>query len=47
MRYKNGKYHGIVAVHILLNAITERSLILARNANPLTGLPGMNQYSEK
>ena len=37
---KNGKYHGIVAVHILLNAITERSLILARNANPLTGLPG-------
>ncbi|MBU4490951.1 MAG: EAL and GGDEF domain-containing protein [Euryarchaeota archaeon] len=37
---KSGKYHGIVAVHILLNAITERSLILARNANPLTGLPG-------
>ncbi|MBI1811658.1 MAG: GGDEF domain-containing protein, partial [Nitrospirae bacterium] len=37
---KNGKYHGMVAVHILLNAITERSLILARNANPLSGLPG-------
>lgn len=37
---KNGKYYGIVAVHILLDAITERSLILARNANPLTGLPG-------
>lgn len=37
---KNGKYYGIVPVHILLDAITERSLILARNANPLTGLPG-------
>ncbi|BCB95306.1 hypothetical protein JZK55_02280 [Dissulfurispira thermophila] len=37
---KNGKYYGIVPVHMLLDAITERSLILARNANPLTGLPG-------
>lgn len=37
---KNGKYYGIVAVHILLDAITERSLILAKNANPLSGLPG-------
>ncbi|MDI6727572.1 MAG: bifunctional diguanylate cyclase/phosphodiesterase [Thermodesulfovibrionales bacterium] len=37
---KTGKYFGTVAVHILLDAITERSLILARNANPLTGLPG-------
>jgi diguanylate cyclase (GGDEF)-like protein len=37
---KNGKYFGTVAVHILLDAITERSLILAKNSNPLTGLPG-------
>ncbi len=37
---QNGKYYGIVAVNILLEAITERNLILARNANPLTGLPG-------
>jgi diguanylate cyclase (GGDEF)-like protein len=37
---KNGKYYGTVAVYILLDAMTERSLILARNANPLTGLPG-------
>lgn len=37
---KTGKYYGIVAVHILLDAITERSLILAKNSNPLTGLPG-------
>ena len=37
---KTGKYYGTVAVHILLDAITERSLILAKNSNPLTGLPG-------
>ncbi|WP_333654859.1 GGDEF domain-containing protein [Dissulfurispira sp.] len=37
---KNGKYYGIVAVHILLDAITEKSLMLAKNSNPLTGLPG-------
>lgn len=37
---KNGKYYGVVAVYILLDAITEKSLILAKNSNPLTGLPG-------
>lgn len=37
---KNGKYYGTVAVNILLDAITEKSLILAKNSNPLTGLPG-------
>jgi diguanylate cyclase (GGDEF)-like protein len=37
---KNGKYYGMVAVHTLLDAITERSLMLARSANPLSGLPG-------
>jgi diguanylate cyclase (GGDEF)-like protein len=37
---KNGKYFGTVAVHTLLDAITEKSLILAKNSNPLTGLPG-------
>ncbi len=37
---KNGKYYGIVSVSTLLNAVTERSLALARNANPLTGLAG-------
>ncbi len=37
---KTGKYYGVVAVHILLDAITERTIALARNANPLTGLPG-------
>ncbi|RJQ41507.1 MAG: GGDEF domain-containing protein [Nitrospiraceae bacterium] len=37
---KNGKYYGTVAVNVLLDAITERNLTLARGANPLTGLPG-------
>lgn len=37
---KSGKYFGVVSVHSLLDAITERNLVLAKNANPLTGLPG-------
>lgn len=36
----NGKYQGTVAVSALLEAMTERSLHLARGANPLSGLPG-------
>lgn len=36
----NGKYCGTVAVSALLEAITERSLTLARGSNPLSGLPG-------
>lgn len=37
---KNGKYLGTVPINVLLKAITERNLFLARGANPLTGLPG-------
>ncbi len=37
---KNGKYHGIVPINILLDAITQKSLALAKGSNPLTGLPG-------
>lgn len=37
---KNGKYHGIVPINVLLDAITQKSLLLAKGANPLTGLPG-------
>lgn len=37
---KNGKYYGIVPINILLDAITAKSLALAKSANPLTGLPG-------
>lgn len=36
----NGKYIGLVPVYVLLDAITERSIMFARSANPLTGLPG-------
>ncbi len=37
---KSGKYFGTVAISSLLDAMTERSLVLAKGANPLTGLPG-------
>ena len=37
---KNGRYLGIVAVSDLLEAMTRRSIMLAKGANPLTGLPG-------
>lgn len=36
----NGKYVGTVAISALLEAMTQRSLLLARGANPLSGLPG-------
>ncbi|MCX8069671.1 MAG: EAL and GGDEF domain-containing protein [Thermodesulfovibrionales bacterium] len=37
---KNGKYYGIVPINVLLDALTHKSLSLAKGANPLTGLPG-------
>jgi diguanylate cyclase (GGDEF)-like protein len=37
---RHGKYLGIVAVSDLLDALTERSIIVAKSSNPLTGLPG-------
>ncbi|HTP66215.1 MAG TPA: bifunctional diguanylate cyclase/phosphodiesterase [Geobacteraceae bacterium] len=37
---RTGKYYGTVAISLLLNAITERNIILAKGCNPLTGLPG-------
>ncbi|MFQ3574393.1 MAG: GGDEF domain-containing protein, partial [Thermodesulfovibrionales bacterium] len=37
---KNGKYFGIVPISTLLDAITQKSLVLAKSSNPLTGLPG-------
>jgi GGDEF domain-containing protein len=37
---KSGKYFGTVAISELLDAITEKSIALARGANPLSGLPG-------
>jgi diguanylate cyclase (GGDEF)-like protein len=36
----HGKYRGTVAVSDRLEAMTERSISTAKNANPLSGLPG-------
>jgi EAL domain-containing protein (putative c-di-GMP-specific phosphodiesterase class I)/GGDEF domain-containing protein len=43
---KNGKYLGTVAINDLLAAITQKSLQLAKGANPLSGLPG-NAFIER
>lgn len=43
---KNGKYYGILSINILLDALTERSLLLAKGSNPLTGLPG-NEFIQR
>lgn len=37
---KNEKYYGTVPVNILLDALTQKALLLAKESNPLTGLPG-------
>lgn len=37
---RTGKYFGTVAISLLLNAITERNIVLAKGCNPLSGLPG-------
>lgn len=43
---RNGEYWGMVAVSMLLEAISERNIILARGSNPLSGLPG-NDYIQR
>ncbi|KAF0188817.1 MAG: diguanylate [Desulfobulbaceae bacterium] len=43
---RNGKYQGSVAIHDLLDAITQKSIQLARGASPLTGLPG-NEFIQR
>jgi diguanylate cyclase (GGDEF)-like protein len=37
---EQGRFLGIVAVSDLLDAMTRRSIMLAKGSNPLTGLPG-------
>lgn len=37
---QNGFYYGVVPVQKLLQAITEKSITMAKGSNPLTGLPG-------
>lgn len=43
---RSGKYIGMVSVRDILNAVTENSMMLARGANPLTGLPG-NEFIQR
>ena len=43
---RSGKYMGVVAVSDILNAVTQNSMMLARGANPLTGLPG-NEFIQR
>lgn len=37
---ENNKYYGVVPIHVLLEVVAKRSIILAKESNPLTGLPG-------
>ena len=43
---RSGKYIGMVSVSAILNAVTDNSMILAKSANPLTGLPG-NEFIQR
>ncbi|MFH1020827.1 MAG: bifunctional diguanylate cyclase/phosphodiesterase [Pseudomonadota bacterium] len=43
---RNGKYLGTVAINALLEAITRKSIQLAKGANPLSGLPG-NEFIQR
>lgn len=43
---RSGRYLGTVSVRAILNAVTENSMMMARGANPLTGLPG-NEHIQR
>ena len=43
---QNGRYLGTVAITALLDAITQKSIQLAKGANPLSGLPG-NEFIQR
>lgn len=47
---EKNSYLGLVPVHILVEALAKKSLLLARDCNPLTGLPGnwaLKRYVEE
>ncbi|MCL6448753.1 MAG: GGDEF domain-containing protein [Armatimonadetes bacterium] len=44
---RNRKYHGLVSIRALLDALTSMQIEAARFANPLTGLPGNRQIEEE
>jgi len=39
---KHGYYYGMVEISLLLDALTEQTILLAKDSNPLSGLPGNN-----
>lgn len=43
---RSGKYIGTVAVAAVLEAVTDKSILYAKGANPLTGLPG-NEFIQR
>lgn len=43
---RSGKYIGTVAVVSILDAVTDKSILYAKGANPLTGLPG-NEFIQR
>jgi len=43
---QSGRYLGVVSMSALLEAITQRSILLAQGANPLTKLPG-NEHIQR
>jgi diguanylate cyclase (GGDEF)-like protein len=43
---KNGKFSGIASISSLLDAMTDKSIALAKGANPLSGLPG-NEFIQR
>ncbi len=43
---QKGKYLGIVSITDLLDALTEKNLLMAKGSNPLSGLPG-NEFIRK
>ncbi len=44
---RNGAYVGLVEMHRLYERITEQKILLAAQANPLTGLPGNNLIKQE
>jgi len=39
---KNGRYRGVIAINMMLDALAELNVLLAKDSNPLSGLPGNN-----
>jgi diguanylate cyclase (GGDEF)-like protein len=44
---KHGYYHGMIELNLLLDALAEQNILLARDSNPLSGLPGNNSIQRE